>query len=59
MNTLWSLVTALPALYKLLKLLQARIDAAGVDRKVADDVESIHEAFNANDPTKLNSLFNN
>lgn len=58
MSTLWSLVTALPALYKLLKLLQARIDAAGVDRKVIDDVQSIHEAFDAKDPSKLDSLFN-
>lgn len=58
MSTLWSLVTALPALYKLLKLLQARIDEAGEDRKVAADIQTIHEAFDAKDPSKLDSLFN-
>lgn len=49
---------AIPDLIKLCQALQARADAAGVNTKVANDVKTLHEAFNAKDPSKINALFN-
>lgn len=57
LQTLWNLVAVLPDLFKLLRVLQERINAAELDRKVSDDVKTIHEAFNAKDPEKLRALF--
>ncbi len=57
MKTLWEFMAALPALLKLFQTLQKRIDEAGVDRKVVQDVKTIHEAFDAKDAEKLNALF--
>lgn len=51
-------IAALPDLIKLLQAVQKRIDESGVERKVADDIKTIHEAFDAKDPNKLNMLFN-
>lgn len=51
-------LAALPDLIKLLQVLQRRIDEEGIDRHVKQDVQMIHEAFDANDPAKLNALFN-
>jgi len=48
---------ALPELLKLIQTLQARIDEAALNRKVADDVKAINEAFQSKDPAKLNALF--
>lgn len=53
-----NLLKALPDIVKLLQTLQQRIDEAGVDRKVSDDVKTIGDAFNAKDAAKLNALFN-
>lgn len=58
MTALWNFILALPALFKLLQTLQKRIDAAGVDRKVRDDVKAIHEAFDAENSDQLNRIFN-
>lgn len=49
---------ALPDLIKLIQTLQKRIDEEGVNRKVAQDVKTINEAFSEKDPAKLNALFN-
>ncbi len=49
---------ALPALIKLFQVLQQRLDEEGIDRHVKEDVQTIHEAFDAKDPQKLNDLFN-
>lgn len=49
---------ALPELLRLVRVLEDRAKEAGIQRKVADDVKTIHEAFNAKDPKKLNELFN-
>lgn len=57
MKTLLAFILALPELLKLFQLLQKRIDEAQVERKVADDVKQIHEAFSTMDAAKLNSLF--
>lgn len=51
-------LNALPDLIKLFQTLQKRIDEEGIERKVAQDVKTIHEAFDAKDPAKLNALFN-
>lgn len=58
MTVLWNFLAALPALFKLFATLQARIDEAAVDRKVVDDVKTIHGAFLEKDPEKLKALFN-
>lgn len=57
MTTILNFLAALPALFKLFETLEKRLEEAGVDRKVVDDVKTIHEAFNAKDPAKLNALF--
>jgi len=49
---------ALPELLRLFRVLEARLRAAGVERKTAEDVKTIHNAFASNDPKKLNELFN-
>lgn len=58
MYTLWLLITALPDLIKLLQALQKTIEEANTDRKVTDDLKSLHEAFSEKDASKLNHIFN-
>ncbi len=58
MKLIYNLILALPEIIELLKALQKRIDKADKDRRVADDIKTIHEAFSEKDPAKLNSLFN-
>jgi hypothetical protein len=58
MKTLWLLITALPDLIRLLQAMQKAIDQTAVDRKVKDDLKSLHEAFNAKDAAKINAIFN-
>ncbi len=57
MTTIFKFLAALPALFKLFETLEKRLEEAGTDREVVDDVKTIHEAFNAKDPAKLNALF--
>lgn len=58
MSTLLAFFKALPELLQLVAMLEAGIKQAGVDRKVSDDVKTLHEAFSENNPEKLNALFN-
>lgn len=58
MTAFLNFLASLPALFKLVQTIQKRIDAAGVDRKVKDDVKLIHEVFQDQDAGKLNALFN-
>lgn len=58
MSTIWAFLTSLPEILKLILQLQKMIQEANTDRKVKDDVKSIHQAFASNDPSKLNSIFN-
>lgn len=58
MTALWNFIAALPALFKLFQTIQKRIDEAGVDRKVTEDIKVIHDAFENADPKTLNDLFN-
>lgn len=57
MIAFWNLLVALPDIIKLLQEIDKAIKDAATDRKVKDDVKTIHEAFAAKDPTKLNALF--
>lgn len=52
-----ALLTALPEIIKLLQTLQTKIDEAGVERKVKDDIATIHTAFANQDADALNKLF--
>lgn len=58
MSTLLAFLRALPELFKLFKVLDARIKQANLDRKVSEDVKVIHEAFDAKNPDSLRTLFN-
>jgi hypothetical protein len=59
MGTLLMLLRALPEIIALLHAVQKGIEEMESDRKVKDDIKTIHEAINANDPAKLNALFRN
>lgn len=58
MTTLLAFLRCLPELITLIRTLEAAAKEAETQRKVVDDVKTIHEAFSAKDPTKLNALFN-
>lgn len=53
----WLLLTALPDIIKLIQVLQKANEEAETDRKVQDDVKSIHQAFANKDPALLNDIF--
>lgn len=57
MITIWRFFSALPALFKLFAAIEAHIKEAQADRKVVDDIKTIHGAFIEKDPAKLNALF--
>lgn len=54
----WQIIRALPELIKLVDALQKNQQENQIQRKVADDVKTIHEAFTTKDFAKLNTLFN-
>jgi hypothetical protein len=54
----WLLLCSIPELMNLIKAIKDGIDQAETDRKVKDDLKTVHEAFSAKDATKLNALFN-
>lgn len=58
MNLLLALLAALPEVLKLIKLIQEKNDKAGVERKVAEDIERINEAFEKKDGKALSDIFN-
>lgn len=57
MSAFVNFLAALPALFKLFQTLEARIEAAGAERKAREDIETIHEAFKKENPDQLNALF--
>ena len=57
MSIVFDFIEALPALLKLFQSVRASIKAAEADRKISEDIKTIHEAFDTNDATKLNALF--
>jgi uncharacterized protein Yka (UPF0111/DUF47 family) len=58
MSAFMTLLKALPEILQLIKALQKAADQAEADRKVKDDIKTIHQAFDANDPELLRRLFN-
>jgi hypothetical protein len=51
------LMVSLPDILKLVQAIQKAADEAETERKVSTDLKVIHEAFETNDPSKLNALF--
>lgn len=58
MITIWKLLTLLPEIIQLLRAIEKANQEAQTERKVKDDLKSIHEAFSANDSSKLDHIFN-
>lgn len=58
MMNLIAFLEALPELIRLFQVLAERISEAQLDRKVKDDLKTLHEAFEDRDEKKLNALFN-
>lgn len=58
MKTLVALIVALPEILKLIERIQKRIEAGQLDRKVAQDIKAINDAFDSDDAEKLNEIFN-
>lgn len=57
MKTLVALIVALPEIIRLVERIQKEIERQQVDRKVADDIKAINDAFEAKDAQKLNEIF--
>lgn len=57
MSTFWALLLSLPDLFKLVKVLELAAKEAETNRKVKDDIKTIHQAFEQKDAQKLNDLF--
>lgn len=61
MQAFLAILSSLPEILKLVSTIQKMIDEEkkenNVQRKLKDDVETIHEAFISNDPDKLRRLF--
>jgi hypothetical protein len=62
LTTIWELIAAIPSMIKLLQAIQKGINEQKKDRKVADDIKTLDEAFQTEDPEKaaliINKLFN-
>lgn len=61
LQAFYSLMISLPEILKLIAAIQKAIEAekkeSEVQRKLKDDVKTIHEAISSNDPDKLRRLF--
>lgn len=58
MNAWWQLLLALPELIRLIGELERNIKKQESDRKIKNDIKTIHDAFKEQDPEKLNNLLN-
>ncbi len=58
MKTFFDLLSALPALIKLIQAIQKAIDEEKIEGKVKDNVAKIHDAFVNKDGAALTELFN-
>lgn len=52
-------IKLLPLLYSLVKTIQAAVLKAEVDGRVSDHLVLVQQAFEKNDATILNNIFNN
>ena len=59
MSAFFTLISCLPELLKLIKSLQKAADDAEKERKVKEDLQRIHAAFNNKDASALNDIFAN
>jgi hypothetical protein len=57
MITLLAFLKCFPEMFALFQTLEAAAKEAETERKVSEDIKTIHGAFSAKDPTKLNALF--
>lgn len=61
-SAFWTLITCLPQLLTLLSKIQAQVEAANKEASiqvtVKDHIGKIHEAFDKQDPSVLNNLWN-
>lgn len=58
MSSLVTIVKLLPELIALIESIQKAINEAETERKVADDLKAIKDAFDSKDPSALNHIFN-
>lgn len=58
-SLVWTFITALPDLIKLLQVLQDAINREEAERKVKSDVKALHEAFKSRDASRITALFSN
>lgn len=58
MKTLIAFIAALPEIIRLVNKVQKEIERQQTNRKVADDIKAINDAFEARDAEKLNEIFN-
>ena len=56
-KTLPALLAALPEIIKLIQAIQDGIKEGQIEKKVAEQVKTIHEAYRANDIDKINAFF--
>ena len=57
LKLLWTFITAIPDLLKLLAAIDKGIKESQSDRKVKDDVKTVHQAFIDRDGAKITALF--
>jgi len=59
LSLLLTFFQALPEIISLLRAIQAGINEVDTNRKVKDDIKSIHQALTTKDASKLDHLFAN
>lgn len=57
MKFVWLFLTAIPDLIKLLKAIEDAQKAAALNKKVTDDLKTLHQAIANNDPAAVTALF--
>lgn len=58
MTLIWSFITAIPDLIKLLSALQTAVQKAETERKVSADLKALTKAINEKDMSAVNHIFN-
>lgn len=58
MSFVWTFITAIPDLIKLLSALQKAAEAAETERKVSADLKALQKAVNEKDISAIQHIFN-
>lgn len=58
MSIVWTFITAIPDLIRLLSALEKAAKAAETERKVSADLKALTGAVNAKDASAINHIFN-